>query len=110
MKVDRSGLEVMLALHTRCAGHVRKQVKEEMQRDTPAPLQSESHAPKLACLQQVLDYAYGAHGDKISLDNHIGKPDVEKFNKEAEGMDYYSTNQAYLQTQKQTSQAGMKMK
>ncbi|MBD5417403.1 MAG: relaxase/mobilization nuclease domain-containing protein, partial [Desulfovibrio sp.] len=90
MKVGVSRLEVMLALHLRCAGYLRKQVEEEMQRHTLVPLQSDPLAPKLTYLQRVLDYAFGAHGDKIILDNHIGKPDVERFNKEAGIIEYYS--------------------
>ena len=86
-KVGMSRLEAMLALHLRCAGYPRKQVEEEMQRHTHAPLQSDPLASRLAYLQRVLDYAFGAQGDKIILDNHIGKPDVEKFNKEAESVD-----------------------
>ena len=109
-KVGASRLEAMLALHLRCAGYLRKQVEEEMQRHIPAHLQSDSLAPKLAYLQRVLDYAYGAQGDKIILDKHIGKPDVEKFNKEAEVIDCYSNNQADLQTQKQSGQQQVKMK
>lgn len=110
MKIGMSRLEAALALHLRCAGYLRKQVEEEMQRHTPAPLQSDSLAPKLAYLQRILDYAFGAQGDKFILDHHIGKPDVEKFTKEAEVIDYYAYNSDNLQTQKQSGQQRVRMK
>lgn len=110
MKVGKSSLEAALALHLRCAGYLRKQVEEEMQRHTPAPLQSDSLAPKLGYLQRILDYAFGAQGDKIILDNHIGKPEVEKFNKEAEIIDYYLNNQDFLRNQTHGSRQTSRMK
>ena len=60
-----------------------------MQRHTPPPLKANPLAPKLGYLQRILDYAFGAQGDIIIRDDQIGKPEVEKFNKEAEIIDYY---------------------
>ena len=45
--------------------------------------------PKDEFATVVLDYAFGAQGDIIIRDDQIGKPEVEKFNKEAEIIDYY---------------------
>ena len=89
LKVGLSRLEAVLALHLRCAGYFRKQVEEEMQRHTPPPLKPDSLAQKLDYLQRILDYAFGAQGDIIIRDDHIGKPEVDKFNKEAEIIDNY---------------------
>ena len=50
----------------------------------PVPLQVDQLAPKLDYLQRILDYAFGAQGDKCILDDHIGQSEVEKCNKEAE--------------------------
>ena len=84
MKVGMSRLEAVLALHLRCAGYLRKQVHEELQRHMPVQLQVDQLAPKLDYLQRILDYAFGAQGDKCILDDHIGQSEVEKCNKEAE--------------------------
>lgn len=65
LKAGLSRLEAVLALHLRCAGYLRKQGEEEMQRHTPPPLKSNPLAPKLGYLQRVLDYAFGAQGDII---------------------------------------------
>ena len=89
LKVGLSRLEAVLALHLRCAGYLRKQVEEEMQRHTPPPLKLDYLAQKLDYLQRILDYAFGAQGDIIIRDDHIGKPEVDKFNKEAEIIDNY---------------------
>lgn len=80
-----------------------------MQRHTPAPLLSDSLAPKLAPLQRILDYAYGAQGDKIILDNHIGRPDVEKANKEAEIIEYYSKHSLQSSNLKITNKVSHKI-
>ena len=89
LKVGLSRLEAVLALHLRCAGYLRKQVEEEMQRHTRPPLQPDPLASKLGYMQRILDYAFGAQGDIIIRDDQIGKPEVEKFNREAEIIDYY---------------------
>ena len=94
LKVGLSRLEAVLALHLRCAGYLRKQVEEEMQRHTPPPLKPDPLTPKLGYMQRILDYAFGAHGDIIIRDDHIGKPEVEKFNKEAEMIYHYSRHPA----------------
>lgn len=83
LRVGLSRLEAVLALHLRCAGYHRKQVEEEMQRHTPTPIQPDPLAPKLGYMQRILDYAFGTQGDIIIIDEHIGKPEVEKFNNEA---------------------------
>ena len=108
-EVGASRLEATLALHLRCAGYLRKQVEEEMQRHTPALLQSDSLAPKLAYLQRILDYAFGAQGDKIILDNHIGMPEVEKNNRESKTIEDYSRiNQILNQELKNNQRRRMK--
>ena len=60
-----------------------------MQGHTRPPLKPEPRVPKLDYLRRILDYAFGAQGDIIIRDDQIGKPEVEKFNKEAEIIDYY---------------------
>lgn len=109
MKVGMSRLEASLALHLRCAGYLRNQVEEEMQRHSPAPLQPDTLASKLGYLQRILGYAFGAQGDKIILEDHIGKPDVENFNNEAEIIDYYN-NSKKLQSQESNSRQYTRMK
>ena len=94
LKVALSRLEAVLALHLRGAGYLRKQVEEEMQRHTPPPLKPDPLAPKFGYMQRILDYAFGAQGDIIIRDDHIGKPEVEKFNKEAEMIYHYSRHPA----------------
>ena len=88
LKVGLSRLEAVLALHLRCAGYLRKQVEEKMRRHTPSPLKPDPLATKLDYLQRILDYAFGAQRDIIIRDDQIGKLGVEKFNKEAEIIDY----------------------
>ena len=90
MKVGTSRLEAMLVLHLRCAGYLRTQVEEEIRRYAPSPLNPDLFAQKLGYRQRVLDYTFGAQGDKSIIDNHIGKRDVEKFDKYAEIIEYYS--------------------
>ena len=106
MKIGTSRLEAAIALHLRCTGYLRKQVEEEMQRHTPRPLQSDPLAPKLAYLQRVLNYAFGAQGDKLVLDNHIGKPEVEKFNRESKIVEYYSRQNQILNQDSENNQKG----
>ena len=88
LKVGLSGLEAALAPHLRCAAYLHKQVEEEMQGHRPPPFRSYPLASKLGYLQRILDYAFGAHGDIIIRDDQIGMPEVEKFNSEAEIIDY----------------------
>ena len=99
MKVGTSRLEAALALHLRSAGYLRKQVEEEMQRHTRPPLKPDPLVPKLDYLRRILDYAFGAQGDIIISDDQIGKPEVEKFNKEAEIIDYYLEHPKQIITQ-----------
>ncbi|MBD5417612.1 MAG: relaxase/mobilization nuclease domain-containing protein, partial [Desulfovibrio sp.] len=110
MKVDASRLEAMLALHLRCAGYLREQVEEEMQRHPPNALQSDSLAPKLDYLQRVLDYAYGAHGDRVILESHLDKSAVERCNKEAEVIEYYSNHPNQKPTQELVNRQFRRMK
>ena len=63
-----------------------------MQRHTPPSLKPDPLIPKLDYLRRILDYAFGAQGDIIIRDDQIGKREVEKFNKEAEIIDYYLKN------------------
>ncbi len=84
-----SRLEAATALHLRCAGYSRKEVEEEIQRHSPPPANSADPAPKLEYIQRILDYAFGAQGDIWVIGQRLGKPEVEKFNKEAEIIDYY---------------------
>ena len=92
LKVGLSRLEAVIALHLRSAGYLRKQVEEEMQRQTRPPLKPDPLISKLDYLRRILDYAFGAQGDIIIRDDQIGKLEVEKFNKEAEIIDYYLKN------------------
>ena len=81
-----------------------------MQRHTPAPIQPDPLAPKLGYLQRILDYAFGAQGDIIIKDDQIGKPEVEKFNREAEIIDYYSRYPAQTQNQGLASNQSRRMR
>ena len=110
IKVGLSRMEAVLALHLRCAGYLRKQVEEEMQRHTPPPLHPDPLTPKLGYMQRILDYAFGAQGDIIIKDDHIGKPEVEKFNREAEIIEYYSRHPAQAQNQGLTSSQSRRMR
>ena len=65
----------------------------------PLGLVADPLASKLGYLQRILDYAFGAQGDKVILENHIGKSEVERFNKEAEIIDYYSERSLQGQNQ-----------
>lgn len=89
MKLAQSRIDAGTALHLRCAGYLRKEVEEEMQRHTPPPANPADLAPKLDYIQRILDYAFGAQGDIWVIGQRLGKPEVEKFNKEAEIIDYY---------------------
>ena len=84
-----SRLEAATALHLRCAGYSRKEVEEEIQRHSPPPANSADPAPKLEYIQRILDYAFGEQGDIWVIGQRLGKPEVEKFNKEAEIIGYY---------------------
>lgn len=86
---NKSRLEAATAQHLRCAGYLRKEVEEEMRRHTPPPAHRNDLSPKIGYLQRVLDYAFGAQGDIWVIGQRLGKPDVEKFSKEAEIIDYY---------------------
>ena len=110
MKVGVSRLEAIVAVHLRCAGFLRKEVEEEMQRHSPSFLHPDTLAAKLGHLQRILDYAYGTQGDKFIIDKHIGRPDVEQFNKEAEIIDYYSRKQVQLQHQIQDNRHTRKLR
>ncbi len=81
-----------------------------MQRHTPPPLKPDPLAPKLGYMQRILDYAFGAQRDIIIRDNQIGKPEVEKFNKEAEIIEYYSSHPAQAQNQGLTISQSRRMK
>ena len=101
LKVGLSRLETVLALHLRCAGYLRKQVEEEMQRHTPPPLKADPLTPKLGYRQRILDYAFGAQGDIWVIGQRIGKSEAEKFNKEAEIIDYYMKKSEQAVSQQQ---------
>ena len=87
LKVGISRLEAVLALHLRCAGYLRKQVEEEMQRHTPPPLKPDPLAPKLGYMQRILDYAFGTQGDIIVIEHKLKMREIEQFNHEAEVID-----------------------
>ncbi len=86
---NKSRLEAATVIHLRCAGYCRKEVEEEMKRHTPPPAQQDNLSLKIGYLQRILDYAFGAQGDIWVLGQTLGKPEVEKFNKEAEIIDHY---------------------
>lgn len=71
-----------------------------MERHNPAPLQSDSLAPKLYYLQRIMDHAFGAQGDRVILECHVGKSAVEWFNKETEVIECYSKQPEQKQIQK----------
>ena len=110
IEVGVSRLEAIVAVHLRCAGYLRKEIEEEMQRHSPSLLQPDTLAAKLGILQRILDYAYGTQGDKFIIDKHIGRPDVEQFNKEAEIIDYYSRKQVQIQHQIQDNRQTRKLR
>ena len=87
--LKQSRLEAATALHLRCAGYSRKEVEEEIQRHSPPSANSADPASKLEYIQRILDYAFGAQGDIWVIGRRLGKPEVEKFNKEAEIIEYY---------------------
>ncbi len=90
MKLAQSRIDAGTALHLRCAGYLRKEVEEEMQRHSPAPrAQQDDLSPKIGYLQRILDYAFGAQGDIWVIGQRLDQTEVKKFNKEAEIIDYY---------------------
>lgn len=94
MKLPQSRINAGTALHLRCAGYLRKEVEEEMQRHSPpSPAHQDDLSPKIGYLQRILDYAFGAQGDISVIEQRLGKSEVEKFNKEAEIIDYYIKKQ-----------------
>lgn len=86
---NKSRLKASTALHLRCAGYHRKEVQEEMERHSPPPAHPDDLSPKIGYLQRILDYAFGAQGDIWVLGQRLNQTEVEKFNKEAEIIDYY---------------------
>ncbi len=88
---NQSMLEASTALHLRCAGYLRKEVEEEMREHT-LPAHSDDLLSKIGYLQRILDYAFGACGGILVIGQKLGKTEVEKFNKEAEVIDYYMKN------------------
>lgn len=105
-----SRLEAATALHLRCAGYSRKEVEEEIQRHSPPPASPADLVPKLDYIQRILDYAFGAQGDIWVIGQRLGKPEVEKFNKEAEIIDYYMKNPEQAASQHQRSQQRFKIR
>lgn len=101
---NKSRLEAFTALHLRCAGYLRKEVEEELERHSPPPAHPDDLSPKIGYLQRILDYAFGAQGDIWVIGQRLGKPDVEKFNKEAEIIDYYMKKPEQAASQQQCSQ------
>ena len=103
--LEWSRLEATTALHLRCAGYLRKEVEEEMQRHTPQyPAHPDGLSPKIGYLQRILDYAFGAQGDIWVIGQRLGKPEVKKFNKEAEIIDYYMKKPEETPSHQQYSQ------
>ena len=102
--LKQSRLEAATALHLRCAGYLRKEVEEEIQRHSPPPASPADLASKLEYIQRILDYAFGAQGDIWVLGQRLGKPEVEKFNKEAEIIDYYMKKPEVAASQRQNGQ------
>ena len=95
--LSQSRLEAATVYHLRCAGYLRSEVEEEMQRHTPRPAHPDELSSKIGSLQRILDYAFGANGDILVINQKLSKPDVEKFNKEAEVIDYYMKYQQEIQ-------------
>mgnify|MGYP005972132603 CR=1 FL=1 len=105
MKLAQSRIDAGTALHLRCAGYLRKEVEEEMQRHSPRPpAQQDDLSPKIGYLQRILDYAFGTQGDIWVIEQRLGKEEVEKFNKEAEIIDYYMKKPQQAASQQQCSQ------
>ncbi len=100
---NKSRLEAATALHLRCAGYLRRDVEEEMRRHSPPPAHQDDLSPKIDYLQRILDHAFGAQGDIWVLGQRLGKSEVEKFNKEAEVIDYYRKNPEQAASQQQSS-------
>lgn len=99
-----SRLEAATALHLRCAGYSRKEVEEEIRRHSPPSAHQDELAPKLEYIQRILEYAFGAQGDIWVIGQRLGKPEVEKFNKEAEVIEYHMKKSEQTVGQHQSSQ------
>ena len=90
---NKSRLEVAIALHLRCAGYLRKELEEEMQRHSPPAPHQDDLLLKIGYSRRILDYAFGTQGDIWVLGQQLGKPEAEKLNKEAEIIAYYMKQQ-----------------
>ena len=87
--LSQSRLEAATVYHLRCAGYLRSEVEEEIQRHTPPSAQPDALLANAGYVQRILDFAFGAYGDILVINQKLSKPEVEKFNKEAEVIDYY---------------------
>lgn len=77
-------------------------MEEKMQRhmlDPPLPYLSNPLYRRRPA--PLLEYAFGAQGDIWMLGQWLGKPEAEKFNKEAAFIDYYMKNSQQEPSQQQ---------
>ena len=81
-----------------------------MERHSPPPAHPDDLSPKIGYFRRILDYAFGAQGDIWVIGQRLGKPEVEKFNKEAEIIDYYFNQPSQISDQEKVNRQTWRMK